>query len=136
MMLTSLMKRFYLKQSSRAQRLLPESAQFLKTGSTMMSLPCRETCRLAGRRVVLKFFGVEPSDFFLLVEVIFSRQSFGLCVTERQRSDVVALKPTSDELREAREWLIPLDGNPLWSDHVDQTLNEVDRSMGLEHKHD
>ena len=39
--------------------------------------------------------------------------------------DLLGLKPTVEELLEARNWLLPLDGNPEWPEWVNKQMKKV-----------
>lgn len=55
---------------------------------------------------------------------------FGLCDRGSDIGDCIALHPTADELREALPWLKKQDANPLWPEHVENTITDLGRRLG------
>ena len=45
-------------------------------------------------------------------------------------SDCLALAPSTEELWEAQPWVCEQDGNPMWPDHVRDTLRDLARRLG------
>ncbi len=52
---------------------------------------------------------------------------FALCDRGTDLGDCLALTPSTHELDSALPWLVEQDGNPLWPDHVRETLDELRR---------
>ena len=55
---------------------------------------------------------------------------YALCDRQEDRPDCIALKPTSEELREAKAWVVQQDGNPNWSKHVDDVFEDLSKGLG------
>lgn len=55
---------------------------------------------------------------------------FALCDRGTDLADCVALAPTSNEIHGALSWLKERDTNPLWPDHVEETLSDLARRLG------
>lgn len=55
---------------------------------------------------------------------------FALCDRGTDLSDCLALAPSAEELREAQPWVCEQDGNPMWPDHVRDTLRDLARRLG------
>jgi hypothetical protein len=55
---------------------------------------------------------------------------FALCDRSLDLGDCLALRPSADELREARPWLEQQDGHPDWPAHVADTLEDLGRRLG------
>jgi len=43
--------------------------------------------------------------------------------------DLLAMKPTVKEIEEARDWIVHLDGNPEWPNHVLTVVERLSRSL-------
>jgi len=54
---------------------------------------------------------------------------FALCDRFEDLDDCIALAPTSEELTAARDRGAEQDGNPLWPQHVDDTLDLLERRL-------
>jgi hypothetical protein len=50
------------------------------------------------------------------------------CDRQRDLEDIVAMSPTINELKAAREWLKPLDSHPGWPDYVDKAMSILEKS--------
>ena len=54
------------------------------------------------------------------------------CDRERDLDDIIALRPSKDELIKIREWLKPLDANPQWPEYVDKIVAKLEKEVDLE----
>lgn len=57
---------------------------------------------------------------------------FALCDRAVDRDDCIKLKPTQGELNDISPWLEQQDGNPVWPDHVRDTLSDLAKELGYE----
>lgn len=57
---------------------------------------------------------------------------YAYCDRQQDLEDCVGLKPTLPELRECYHWLITLDLNPKWPEHVKKSLDLLARRLGYE----
>ncbi len=55
---------------------------------------------------------------------------FALCDRGTDLEDCQALAPTAAEMEEIRPWLEFQDGNPMWPDHVRDTLDKLRQRLG------
>jgi len=55
---------------------------------------------------------------------------FALCDRGTDLADCIALGPTLEELAEAEPWLARQDANPMWLDHVRDTLEDLRGRLG------
>lgn len=74
-------------------------------------------------RTVLVFQGRALTLFTLGRADLLKSKLFALCDRAVDRPDCLALNPRKEELLELLPWLSELDANPLWPEHVRETLN-------------
>ena len=55
-----------------------------------------------------------------------------LCDRQKDMEDIIALKPTKEELEIAANYTMDKDGNPDWGEWVTRNLDKVKRKMGYE----
>lgn len=55
---------------------------------------------------------------------------FALCDRAVDLGDCIALAPSSEELAEITQWLLPQDANPGWPGHVREVVADLGRRLG------
>ena len=57
---------------------------------------------------------------------------FALCDRAIDRDDCIKLNPRKEELKKILSWLELRDGNPMWPEHVRDTLADLAKELGYE----
>ncbi|MCC6158427.1 MAG: hypothetical protein IT350_10275 [Deltaproteobacteria bacterium] len=63
-------------------------------------------------------------------EDLLKSKLFALCDRGTDLGDCLALAPTRDELTAAATWLVHQDANPMWPQHVRETLADLSGRLG------
>ncbi|MCL4234966.1 MAG: hypothetical protein KJ042_10645 [Deltaproteobacteria bacterium] len=81
-------------------------------------------------RVQPIFNGIALTLTTLGREDLLKSKLFALCDRGTDLGDCLALAPTRDELTAAAIWLVHQDANPMWPEHVRETLADLSRRLG------
>ena len=57
---------------------------------------------------------------------------YAYCSRETDFDDCIALKPTEEELKQCKQWVIEGDGNPLWPQVVDDYFSRIRERLKYE----
>jgi hypothetical protein len=107
----------------------PLDSDWLNNGPASLTkiLPSHWEKRLevvfTGKALILNSLG--RSDILL-------SKLFALCDRGTDLGDCLALKPTKAELNDSLEWLKYQDANPLWPEHVSDTINNLAERLGYD----
>jgi len=117
-------KEFAARRTAEGHQL---SAGWLNNGPVQLAAVLPEGWRarlqpaFAGRAIELRTLG-RPD--------LLKAKLFALCDRGIDLGDCIALRPSPEELAEARPWLDVQDLNPDWPEHVRRTLEDLAQRLG------
>lgn len=82
------------------------------------------------QRVRVAFAGTSLRLMTLGRDDLLKTKLFALCDRGSDLADCIAMAPTAAELELAEPWLAQQDANPLWPDHVRDTLGDLRKRLG------
>lgn len=74
-----------------------------------------------GKAIILRSLG--RADLLLT-------KLFALCDRGTDLADCIALKPTKNELEDAKLWVVQQDAHPMWPEHVHATFMDLQLRLG------
>ena len=84
------------------------------------------------KRIVSAFKGKALSLSALGRSDLLKTKIFAYCDRGTDRNDCLLLKPTLDELKAALPWVKEQDANPDWPKHVENSIQELAKTLGYE----
>ncbi len=84
------------------------------------------------KRVDLLFTGRALQVYSLSRQDLIFSKFWALCDRQKDHSDLIAIKPTLDELKRAADYTAKKDGNPSWPQWVEVQFNKLKKDLGHE----